>query len=416
VTAQAGGDATVLSVGGGPEQVAAIRTARRLGYRVVVADRNPAGPGMRMGDVAVPADISDAAAVVAVAAEHDVQAVVPAPLGRWLTTVGAVNDALGLRGISYDSALACTDKRVFHERCVAAGARRPAQASATDEDAILAAVAAVGRPCVVKPARGAGSNAVVVIEAGEDPVPAVGWHLANRGDGDDTLVEGLVEGTELGVDGAVVGGRLVVTLIRQKELTPPPFRQQLVSTAPAPIGPMATAAVTAELQLVVTALGLTDCLLNADVMLGSDGTATVLEAAGRPAGASLADMVIPAVTGVPFLAEGLRLALGEDASFEPRPLAAAVLRFFRLPAGRVVRVGQPPAAADSEDVLLFSCPLKPGQEIAPMAAVGDALERGLVITRGPDAAAARRLGELIEAGLDVEIETAPIGVTEGVGA
>ena len=51
-----------------------------------------------------------------------------------------------------------------------------------------------------------------------------------------------------------------------------------------------------------------------------------------------------------------------------------------------------------------------------MSAVGDALARGLVIARGPDPAAARRLTEQVEAGLDVEIETAPIGAMEGAPA
>jgi biotin carboxylase len=395
---------TVLAVGAGPEQVPTIEVARNLGLRVVAVDRDPAAPGMVLADVASAVDISDPEAVAAVARAEGVQAVVPAPIGRWLTTVGYVNDRLGLPGVSHASALACTDKQRFHERCVAAGARRPAQAAAAGRAQVLAAVAAVGLPCVLKPAAGSGSSAVVVVRQEAELARAVDWHLAGRPRGDHTLVEGLVAGQELGVDAAVVGGRLELVLLRAKELTPLPYRQQLNSTAPAPLPDRAVAAVTAELQTAVTALGLTDCLVNADVVLAPGDVATVLELAGRPAGARLADVVVPAVTGVAYLELGIRMVLGEPVVFRPRPLAAAVLRFFPVPAGRVVRVDPAPAAAASPDVLLFNCALRPGQLLGPMTCVADGFERGLVVARGADAAAARQLADEVIAGLDVEMD------------
>src|SRR5215813_2327997 len=102
---------TILSIGAGPEQVHSIRVAKSLGHRVIAVDRNPAAPGGSYADSMLAVDIANEAEVVDVARRHGVELVVPAPIGRYLTTVGAVNDALGLRGVSRRSASSCVDKQ-----------------------------------------------------------------------------------------------------------------------------------------------------------------------------------------------------------------------------------------------------------------------------------------------------------------
>jgi biotin carboxylase len=407
-------EGTVLSVGGGPEQVPAIQAAHRLGFRVVAVDQNPSGAGMQVADVATPCDIADADAVIDVARYHEVKAVIPGPIGRWLTTVGRVNDALGLRGVTAASAEACADKRVMVQRLRDGGVRvadQIAAGSPAEVEAAAGAIMAGGSACVLKPAHGAGSRAVVVAQAGRDPGPALEWHLANRPAGDITVVERFVTGTELGVDAAVVGGRVQLILLRAREQTPLPYRLQLVDVAPAALPGATVAAVTAELNRAVGALGLVDCLFHADLAIEHDTEVSVLELSGRPAGAHVPDAIIPAVTGVKVLEEGLKLVLGQPASFAPRQLAGAARRFLPIPAGRVLRAGPPPTAATHPGVLVFECPLKGGERLGPLATVTDAMARGMVVTTGPDAAGARRLADEIVATLDVEVEAPTIDRT-----
>ena len=45
--------------------------------------------------------------------KYNIKAVLPTPIGRYLSTVGAVNDALNLKGIGKESALKCVDKVEF---------------------------------------------------------------------------------------------------------------------------------------------------------------------------------------------------------------------------------------------------------------------------------------------------------------
>jgi hypothetical protein len=412
-TTGSGGDArphdvtVLLALGADHDQVPAIEVARQLGHHVVAVDPDPEAPGMALADVTVTAELTDAGTVVAVAAEHHVGAVIPAPAERWLTTVGRVNDALGLRGVSHASALACVDARRFHRRCRRAGVRRPEQLVAGDAAELATAIGQVGRPCLLRPATGTEGEAVVVIGPDDDVDALIAWHLADRPAGDESVVEPVLAGQQLGVDAAVVRGAIELVLLRTRELTPPPFRVPVADLAPAPADEARTLAVRRELQRVVQALALTDCLLRATVNVADDELVTVLGASACPAGDHVADTVVPTVTGVPYLENGVRLVLGEEVLFAPARRAGAVRRRLWAPPGRVVRVGPPPKSAADPDVLVFSSPLAADQLLEPVATAADAAARGTVVTRGVDAEAAARLADRVVGELDVEVEPAP---------
>ena len=102
-------------IGAGEESLHMIEKAKELGVFVTALDGNPAAPGLRAADEGLAVDISQEEAVLAALAERKPDFVLTGPIGRYLTTAGAVNDALGLRGISRKAAVACTDKYLFHQ-------------------------------------------------------------------------------------------------------------------------------------------------------------------------------------------------------------------------------------------------------------------------------------------------------------
>ena len=84
--------------------------------------------------------------------------VLPVPLGKILKTVGAVNDALGLVGISSAAARCCTDKLLMHQVLTQAGLLTPRVQEATHENDIYAAATEIGFPLILKPRFGSGSR------------------------------------------------------------------------------------------------------------------------------------------------------------------------------------------------------------------------------------------------------------------
>ena len=69
-------------------------------------------------------DISDENAVTEALRVEKPDFLLTVPIGRYLTTTGAVNDALGLPGISRDMAELCTDKFKFHTKLNEMGLRK----------------------------------------------------------------------------------------------------------------------------------------------------------------------------------------------------------------------------------------------------------------------------------------------------
>lgn len=386
---------TALLVGAGPEQVPSLEAARTRGLRVVALDGNPSAPGLAASDVGLVVDISDEQAVVEVARRHHAEVVVPAPLGRLLTTVGAVNEALGLPGIRREHARRCVEKVAFDEVLEACGLPRPRTLVAGDEDEVLAAVAQLGQRCVLKPSEGAGSVGVLVVDEGTDPAAAVREHLSSRGPGQRTLVCERVDGTEVGIDALVTDGAVEVVAVRAKVLTPPPHRVAtgLVHPSGVDAGP-----IQGIVERIAVELGLTTCAMHLDAIVG-ERDVHVIEAAPRPAGMFISTGMLPSCCGRDLVDDVLAALLGEPPAAPREPSPATVMRVVPWPTG--TRPGDP------EELLGMGATVfgpTPGRgPLGPIRSVRDVLDRGLMLVTGadPESAWARSDAILTAAGIPV---------------
>ena len=110
-------------IGAGEESLHTIKKAQELGVFVTALDGNPEAAGLKAADEGLAVDISREDEVLKALGQEIPDFVITGPIGRYLTTAGAVNDAFRLRGISRQSAVWCTDKYLFHEKLHAAGLR-----------------------------------------------------------------------------------------------------------------------------------------------------------------------------------------------------------------------------------------------------------------------------------------------------
>ena len=82
-----------------------------------------------------------------------------APIGRYLTSIGAVNDALSLPGITRRMAQLCTDKFLFHEKLAAEGLRN-CHCYSLDGGLKNDISLKLEYPAILKPRYGSGSRGV----------------------------------------------------------------------------------------------------------------------------------------------------------------------------------------------------------------------------------------------------------------
>ena len=369
-----------LCIGAGPEQLPSITIARNLGLHVIAVDSNPQAPGLSAAQMGYVVNIAHEEVVLSLVRELRISLVIPTPLGRFLTTVGAVNDALGLRGITRQAAVHCTDKWMFRTHLGSTGIRQPRFALARGRGEIMVKWREVGMPCVLKPRFGSGSSGVIVVEHPSELERAVADHLAHQPGDVETLIEEFILGDPSGLDGAVIDGKFTLTLLRDKQLTPLPYRVETSYAAPARFGPDIYAQVVKIMDEGTAALGLNNCLVHADLIIPDNGSPVIIEFSGRPSGLFIASKMVPASTGVDFIGEGIKLALGEKTDFCPRQQRPVVLWYFPLPRGRIEAVPSADLIRCRVGVLDFVCLLKPGDQLDEITTARDVLTRGFILT------------------------------------
>ena len=101
---------TVLFLGAGRHQRAAIRRAKELGYRVAAIDGNPDALGLEEADIADVVDFVEIPKAIESAERIRPDGVLTITSDRAVVSVAAVAEALDLPGIGVDVAVGLTHK------------------------------------------------------------------------------------------------------------------------------------------------------------------------------------------------------------------------------------------------------------------------------------------------------------------
>src|SRR5690554_3914489 len=90
----------LLIVGAGFGQVPAIKAAKKIGLTTVVVDKNPHAIGVKIADFFHAVDVVDHKSVLQIAKDYQVSGAMTMQSDLPVPTIGYVNDALGLKGVS----------------------------------------------------------------------------------------------------------------------------------------------------------------------------------------------------------------------------------------------------------------------------------------------------------------------------
>jgi len=400
---------TVLFVGAGRHQRAAIARAKELGLRVAAVDRNPDAPGLALADIAKVVDFSDVGAVLKAVARVKLDGVLTVSADRAVPVVAAVAEARGLPGIGLETAHLMTHKVAMRRRFAEVGVPQPRFAAVRTISERRRAIEEVGFPAVLKPADSGGQRGVFRVESLDDVDAHLHEALAASPTG-EAILEEFVDGTEMnGIVIARDGEAILLTL--SDRLRPPGigFGVGWIHVYPATVYGVQLEEAERTAAQTVHALGLTTGIAFPQLIASPDGRVVVVECAARIPGGQMADLVRHAV-GVDLVEVQIRMALGDDLPDElvlPRHSQPLAIRFLTarpgpLPVGRVTRIGPLDKLLAFPGVVQADVYLQRGETIRPVRLDGD--RRGYVIAVAPTNIEALERAEAAARLLDVEVE------------
>ena len=276
--------------------VAFVEAARRLGVELTVASERPSTFEHANPAGLVTLDFTDptraAAQARAFARELPVHGVVGVD-DDTAVIAAVVAEELGLRGNSVAAAAAARDKyqqRVLLAKAGVAVPRVECYPIASDSQELARHAP---YPCVLKPLRLSASRGVIRADDAREFVAAFRRlkamleepEVASCGEwARHLLVEEFIPGREVAVEGLVTEGRLRVLAIFDKpDPLDGPFFEETIYVTPSRLTPAAHQEITACTQATVTALGLRDGPIHAEIRYNDEG-GWLIELAARPIG------------------------------------------------------------------------------------------------------------------------------------
>lgn len=300
---------TILILGTGIMQIPALKAARNMGLYVYAADVNDKAPGIPLAHEFLHIDLRDkekmAQAAETISRKRSLDGVFTAGTD-FSTTVAWVAEKLGLPGISYETALNCTDKGRMRE--VFAKAKIPSPPFCVVREGSSTPGELPPMPVVVKPVDNMGARGIRKIDREEDLPEAIESALTYSR-ALTCVVEGYVPGPEYSIDSLVYGGNLSLCGFADRHIHFPPCFVEMGHTIPGDMDAETMSRIMDVFTRAVLALGIHNGAAKGDVKLSPDGP-VIGEIAARLSGGYMSGWTFPYSSGVEVTKAAINIALG----------------------------------------------------------------------------------------------------------
>ena len=306
----------ILMLGGSIYQTYAIKEAIRQGHYVITCDYLPENPGHQFAHEYHNVSTTDKEAVLALARELKVDGVVAYASDPAAPTAAYVCEQLGLPTSPYRSVEILSKKHLFRQYLAEHGFNVPKAKSYRTYGEAIADIDTFDLPVMVKPVDSSGSKGINKLTDKKQLKAFVEDALSYSRDKIFLIEEFIVKnGPQISGDAFSVNGRLVFHCLGNE------FYSKKVDKDFAPLGECwptvmpqeVIDTLTADLQRLITSLGMRSNAYNVEAIYGEDGKVYILELGAR-SGGSLIPQVTALATGVDMVPYVIKAALGEDCS------------------------------------------------------------------------------------------------------
>lgn len=357
----------LMVLGAGVYQVPLIKKAHELGVQVIVVSRAGDYPGFALADTIYELDTTDVEGILAAARTEKIDGITTTGTDVAVPAIGAVCDALGLRGISAAAAARATEKAAMKRALLDGGVSTSPFEEVHSADEALRAAERIGFPVMVKACDVSGSRGITKVVEPEGIADAFEAAMAVTRT-DHVIVEGFVSGLDFGFEAFASDGRVELCLTHDKYTRLAGGTTISVGHAfPYRADPSLSDRVLHEVEKIVQATGLDNTAIDGDAILMPDGAISIIEVGGR-CGATCIPELISLHTGIDFYAQIVRNALGErpDLAYDATIPSMAKLMFSQS-GGKVLAIDEDRIdEICREHDAVVSLDVSVGDEVSPM--------------------------------------------------
>ncbi len=299
----------LLLLGGPVFQKPVVERAKSMGLYVGVADIRPDAPAAALADEFFQESIRDYDAMLKVARRFGPDAIACGTCDTPVVTAARLCEALGLPGLSVQTALNATDKVRMIECFAREGVAHPAYAVAGKGE-LEGFEPQIPYPLIVKPTDNAGGRGVGLVRSREELADALAAASA-AGVSGDVMIEECMTGPEVSVEVIVADGVPHVLQVTDKLTSGAPHFFEVGHCQPTSLGAVEREAISALARAAVLAVGLVNSAAHVEIKLTPDGPKMVELGARLGAEWITSYLIGGSVTGIDMTECMIRLALGE---------------------------------------------------------------------------------------------------------
>ena len=325
----------ILIVGAGFLQDFVIKKARSMGYETLAIDADPNAIGFCHADKHEVIDIVDEEACLAYAQKENIDGVLTAATDYGVLTAAYIAKKMHLPGLDYEVAKLVKNKYKVRKCLFEAKVDDTEQAYEVDESTDISALCEkLSFPVMVKPCDGSGSRGASRVDRKEKFAEA----CKNAIDSSITHhaeIESFIVGSEYGAETLVANGKINVLGIMRKWMTNPPYYAELGHAIPTDLPKEVEERAKQCVESAIKALGINFGSVNMDMLITSEGKIHIIDIGARMGGNMIGPCIIPYGTGIDYVANMIRNAVGDEVDLTPFEHGAVATRLLAFGDGVV---------------------------------------------------------------------------------
>lgn len=325
----------ILIIGAGFLQSFVIKKAREMGYETLTVDADPNAVGFHYADKHEVINIVDEKACLAYAQKENIDGVLTAATDYGVLTAAYIAEQMNLGGLDYEVAKLIKNKYKVRKCLFEAKVDDTEQAYEVNESTDLASLCEkLSFPVMVKPCDGSGSRGASRVDDVSKFVEAcqnaMAESITRRAE-----IETFITGREYGAESLVVNGEVYVLGIMKKWMTEPPYYAELGHAIPTDLPYEIEKRAKYCVESAIKALGINFGSVNMDMLITPEGKVHIIDVGARMGGNMIGPCIIPYGTGIDYVANMIRNAVGDEVDLTPCEHCAVTTRLLAFEEGIV---------------------------------------------------------------------------------